>query len=64
MNSVAIGPLTLYHYDVMIPENVHVLCCHVNFKQESANTCMFYVNFPFSAYFYPHYIIMAKVGPV
>ena len=43
-----------------IHENVHVLCCHVHFK----NTC-FHVNFPFSAYFYPppHYIIMVQ-GPL
>ena len=37
-----------------------LLCFHVNFKYESTRTCMFHVKFLFSAYFYPHYIIMVK----
>ena len=38
------------------------LCFHVNFKHESTKTCMFMCS-PFSAYFYPNYIIMVK-GPL
>ena len=36
-----------------IHENVYVLCFHVNFKHESAKTCMFPCTFSFNAYFYP-----------
>ena len=40
-----------------IHENVHAF---VHFKHESTKHACFHVNFPFSAYCYPHYIIMVK----
>ena len=36
------------------------VCFYVYFQHESTIIYMFHVNFPFSAYFYPHYIIMVK----
>ena len=37
------------------------LCFHVKFYMKVQEHACFYVNFPFSAYFYPHYIIVVKV---